>query len=646
MQQLTVMLLAASALFLLAGPAPARGASLLLDVAADHTCAPLDAVTATGEAPAGGRLAVSDGQGTVYAQQTVGGSFTAKFTVGGALGTNRVALLGADGAALAEATFKVDAKTGIRTNTGGYGAMWDQLQALIYGRGPRPRTIGGKPIRFYVSWLRDDTHVMKAYKYWEPQPGELQEHFLSIQTPEGIIYDYFTRAAANDERAQVFGPRYTRRDVAAGIGYDRLPVEADVEYLAVEAIYTCWQARGDNERMARQLPALERGLHYDMTDPLRWSEKFGLVKRGYTIDTWDFKFFGFDRSAIKTGNDVQENVFNIHPDTPMCIMHGDNSGMYQACRQMATMFAALSNTAKHDEYERLAEQFRTNLNKDCWNGHYYDHWVPVTPLNMDQGGIDGNKVLSLSNPYDINRGAPDQQQSASIIREYMGLRDKLKDEYFAEWVSAYPYWPKGFSGTAPGEYVNGGVLTIVAGELAKAAFQHGFEAYGTDIVDRIQALMAKQGGRLPCAYKPNGELTEGIPDNWGQAAVMSAMMEGLCGLRDDSVAFRDARIEPRWAAAGVTDATATARYGASTGYVAYRFEHDPAAGRIRITPVGSGSSFSFHVLLPQGASARSVTLAAKALEFRQSTVESSPYVDFDLKAPLGGTVEIAYGKAG
>ncbi len=261
---------------------------------------------------------------------------------------------------------------------------------------------------------------------------------------------------------------------------------------------------------------------------------------------------------------------------------------------------------------------------------------------MDQGGVDGDKVLSLSNPYDINRGVTDQQQAAGIIREYMDLREKLKGQYFAEWVSVYPFWPKGFSGVEAGTYVNGGVLTIVAGELAKAAFQHGFEAYGADILGRLQAMMAQQGGRLACAYKPDGTLTEGIPDNWGQAAVMSAMMEGLCGLRDDSVAFRDARIEPRWAAAGVTDATATARYGASSGYVAYRFQHDPAAGRIAITPAGSGQHFRFHVLLPQGAAAKSVTLAGKAVAFRQTTVESSPYVDFELSAPLEGRVEVAY----
>ncbi len=169
MQQFLLTAVVLSALLLLAGPVGA--ASLQLDVAADHVCAPLDTVTASGEAPVGSRLTLSDGQGTTYAQRPVEGSFTVALTVAGALGTDRVALLGPDGAALAEAAFPVDAKSGIRTDSGDYGPMWDRLQALIYRRGPRERTLGGKRVRFYVSWLRDDTHVLKAYKYLGAAPG-------------------------------------------------------------------------------------------------------------------------------------------------------------------------------------------------------------------------------------------------------------------------------------------------------------------------------------------------------------------------------------------------------------------------------------------------------------------------------------------
>ncbi len=391
-----------------------------------------------------------------------------------------------------------------------------------------------------------------------------------------------------------------------------------------------------------------------MSDPVRWSEEFGLVKRAYTIDTWDFKFFGFDRSHLKSGAEVQDAVFNVHDDTPMCIMHGDNSGMYQACRQMAAMFGALGNEGKRAEYDGKAEMFRANTDKHCWNGRYYDHWVPVTPLDMDQGGVDGCKVLSLSNPYDVNRGLPDHEKAAAIVRTYMDLREELKETHFAEWLSAYPCWPKGFSGIEADSYVNGGIIIIVAGELAKAAFHHGFEQYGADILNRVNDLLQKhweegkgqsdRGRRFsfPCTYTPSGETSHGIPDNWAQAAVMSAMMEGLCGLRDASTCFDDALIEPRWVAAGAERAVAIARYGASDGYVAYSFNHDTAARCIAMDVTGSGSTFTLRVLLPPGTAATKVTHSGEAVAFENTTVESSPYAEFSLEAPLCGRVEVEY----
>jgi len=453
---------------------------------------------------------------------------------------------------------------------------------------------------------------------------------------------------------RVFGERYYDLDEAEDIRYDRVPVEADVEYLLVEGIYTAWQATGDDAWMSRQLPGLESAIRYAMTDPVRWDERRQLVKRGYTIDTWDFKFFGFERDHLTPWAAVEEALFNIHDDTPMCIMHGDNSGMYQACRQVARMFAALANDQKRAEYDELADRFRENTDRHCWNGTYYDHWVPVTPLEADQGGVDGCKVLSLSNPYNVNRGLPDHDKCVKIISEYRRLRDRLNDTHFAEWLSAYPCWPKGFDGIKANEYVNGGIIIIVAGELAKAAFHHGFEQYGADILDRVNGLLqehweAHKGKtdrarrfKFPCTYKPSGEVSHGIPDNWAQAAVASSMMEGLCGLRDDSVCFREARIEPRWTAAGVAKAAATARYAASDGYVACRFHHEPAAARIELAATGSGRRFHFHVLLPAGTKAKEVTYRGEPVLFENSAVEQSPYADFRLDGVVCGTIDISY----
>ena len=49
--------------------------------------------------------------------------------------------------------------------------------------------------------------------------------------------------------------------------------------------------------------------------------------------------------------------------------------------------------------------------------------------------------------------------------------------------------------------MNGGVTSIVAGELAHGAFEHGFEAYGADILTRLLDLSEKTGGFLHCTYR-------------------------------------------------------------------------------------------------------------------------------------------------
>ena len=54
--------------------------------------------------------------------------------------------------------------------------------------------------------------------------------------------------------------------------------------------------------------------------------------------------------------------------------------------------------------------------------------------------------------------------------------------------------------------MNGGVTSIVAGELAHGAFIHGYEAYGIDILNRILALSNKTRGYLHCTYR--GEMPE------------------------------------------------------------------------------------------------------------------------------------------
>ena len=95
-----------------------------------------------------------------------------------------------------------------------------------------------------------------------------------------------------------------------------------------------WQATGDDQWLAQAMPKLEKGLDYTCSDPLRWDRHYQLVKRPRTLDTWDFldnMRSSYDRA--------------IHPDDPMGIFHGDNTGLYNARLIMAKLHRYLGNDA-------------------------------------------------------------------------------------------------------------------------------------------------------------------------------------------------------------------------------------------------------------------------------------------------------------
>ncbi len=85
----------------------------------------------------------------------------------------------------------------------------------------------------------------------------------------------------------------------------------------------------------------------------------------------------------------------------------------------------------------------------------------------------------------------------------------------------------------------------MAGELAKDASQHGYKAYGVDIMDRLMDFTAKFDGNLPCVMQPYGTKGQGIPNNWGQAAYASTIIEVLAGEVDNSYGFKKVTISPR-----------------------------------------------------------------------------------------------------
>ena len=376
------------------------------------------------------------------------------------------------------------------------------------------RTIAANP-----TWVRDHIHVMKGYQYWEQDITSFLDELIRIQHPEGFYYEIIGNAA-HDHQGFV-KPKHFLREDDKDLCWIRLEMEADVEYLMVEAAHRIWQATGDSEAMKGRLPSLERALEYDFTDPTRWNAEHGALMRTFSIDTWDFTY------------GISDHNRKIEPGLPMGIMHGDNSGLYRACLQLAEMLRAAGNNERAEFWEKRGEELRERVNKLCFNGTFYTHQILLQPVDT---GIREEDILSLSNAYDINRGLPTHDMAIKIIDEYQRRREAMQDTYFAEWFSINPPYPK-FGPYEADHYINGGVCGFIAGELAKAAFHHGREAYAADILNRVDQIVARDGA-IRFHYDRTGKDIGGGPAGWSAAAVMSAMVEGLAGIRDEATLFR------------------------------------------------------------------------------------------------------------
>lgn len=505
--------------------------------------------------------------------------------------------------------------------------------------------INGRQVSGYRSpdtnpiWLRDHTHQMKGFKYFDPDMTSALDIFREYQFEDGAFFDFFVHSETQTEPGQEL-PKAEDRflfDAQNQVQFARCGVEADVEYLAVESVYQAWQATGDDEWMASMLESMEKGLNYSITSEDRWSEEYGLVKRPFTIDTWDFEYGEFKEID---GRRVHTSC--IRGDHFWCIMHGDNTGMANSCRLLARMFEHIGDSERAQKWQERSDYFIHRTNEVCWNGRFYTHQVHLTPVEVD---ADEAEQLSLSNSYTLNRGVPNHEQCVSIIREYQRRRE-MHPDHLAEWYSIDPTFKNYAFGHnfAPGEYVNGGIMPLVGGELAHGAFQHGFEEYGVDILKRYYEL-AIEPKETYLWYRPDGSHWSGgsflATDGWGSAAMLYALMEGLAGIEDTSKLFETVRVSPRWAAAGERYAEVTAAYETSGAYFTYTFEQTDTS--ISIKTEGTGKSADFHILLPKGAQPQSITVDNQNVPFNIVKIEDSVYVDFN--AAVGINIEVVYSRA-
>ncbi len=520
--------------------------------------------------------------------------------------------------------------TFIKTGKAEFDDFYPRIKAFLQ-QDTLDMKIDNKKIRGYRSpdtksvWIRDYSDMMRGFKYFETDLKSTVEHFAETQAQNGRIFDYFTTFP---EKLPCEKENWSK--------YVRVPVEADVEFRFIKAAFLAWQCTGDDDWLQQLLPNIEKALEYIMTHPWRWDPQHQLVKRPYTIDTWDFAYTAGRHDWLQ---------FQITDDTYWGIMHGDNSGYYESFQILSFLYEYLNVPDRARYWSQRAIELKERMNNVCWNGRFYTHFVKLNPVDIPD--CDEAEQLSLSNPMNINRGVATHEMAVSIINEYRRRKDITGA--FAEWFSIDPPFPNGIFGDEvlkQGAYCNGGIMPLVGGELAKAMLDHGFERQGVETLKQYYTMIAEKNETY-LWYFPDGTASsvetstspDATPtDGWGSSAMLYAFIEGLAGIENASKVFKTLNVSPRWAAADVNDAQVRVGYEASNKSVSYTYTS--RKDFIELDMECSRSRVYFHVLLPNGRRAANVKAGGKDLEFNNTQIEPSTYVDFMTDISAKEKVEI------
>ncbi|MEN9937044.1 MAG: hypothetical protein RLZZ387_3623, partial [Chloroflexota bacterium] len=465
-------------------------------------------------------LRLYDGKGRpagAYPLELGEGAASVTVTPRGALGPQRAELL-AGGAIVAasEHLLTLEAETTLVTGLPRFDELYPRVRSFME-RCVLAYELDGVPVRGYRSpdnpllWLRDHTYQTRGFRYFERDVTSLPEAFRRAQLPDGSFPDFLARPPGVPDPG-------------------RKQVEADVEFLFVQAVYEAWQATGDDGWLREMLPAMRRAVAYTTSDSLRWDAERGLVKRPYTIDMWDFEY-GPTTTNPANGRPAPRHW--VDERTIWGVFHGDNTGLAHALELLARAEERVGDASRAPGLRAEAAGIVERLNELSWNGSFYAHHVPLTPF--DTPGVDEARQLSLSNTYALNRDVLRPSQAHDIINEYF-RRGERRGTTFAEWYSIDPPFPSGSYGLAgrpgedPGEYVNGGIMPLVGGELARGAFRYGAEPYGFAILHRYYFLVSSTGASYLWYYPEGNPGISGVDtlptDGWGSSAMLGALMEG------------------------------------------------------------------------------------------------------------------------
>lgn len=482
----------------------------------------------------------------------------------------------------------------IKTSSGKWERFCEQIEAFLAAN-LIELEIDGRTVRGYRSpdspalWIRDHSDIIRAGRYFEPDVRSAVECFANAQAANGRIFDHVLTSPLKNSSERENWEKWVR-----------VPVEADVEYRFVKAAHQAWQATGDMAWLREILPACELALTYSLSHPLRWDAEHRLVKRPYTIDTWDFDY---------TAGRTPWLNFQITDKTYWGISHCDNSGIYEAAWLLAGMHLELGHAGQATHWDNVAKGLRDRANKLLFNGRFYTHFYKLTPVSI--AGVDESEQLSLSTPMAINRGMATHEIAVAILQEYR--RRRARGHAFAEWFGIDPPFPDGIFGDEKlvgGAYINGGIFPLAGGELARAAFHHGFEQYGLQILEQYRQMIANTNATYLWYFpdgRPSTEESSTSPeaqptDGWGSSAMLYGFLEGLCGIEDLGCKFNPVRCAPRWAVTEEEAVDIELSYLASGATFGYEYRHDRQKKTLLLELRAEDTLVEIHVLLPENTS--------------------------------------------
>ncbi len=443
----------------------------------------------------GATLSVTDGQGRDYLNCKAAPVIT--FKVGGSLGTQTVTLRDTKNKVLAKRTFTVDAKTDMDDN-GKITRLFNLLHQgmLVYSpTGYEEVKWNGKTYRYFVSWVLDNNNTMKGMKYFSPYSNGLTDLFRETQQPDGRIWSFVNPNPDYYYYETAYTPiNCFRKDSDAW--FVRQPNENHVEYNFVNMMYQHWKASGDNGWMKLNLQCAARALDYCMTDSVRWSERFQLLKRPYCIDSWDFQV----NDEYTPFAYVSPTMVLVPGKTKYGVFFGDNTGYYKACNNLADMYDHAGMPGQAEKYRKRGEDILSRLIRLSWNGRFFTHFIDEDSTVVRHLGVDEKSQIAQGNMYSVNRGLT-HDMDVAIIKTYLELKENLPVGSPGEWYAIYPPFEKGFNmHDEKWQYMNGGVAGHGAGELARGAYENGYEDYASDIMDRLLDLGTRYGNRIWFSY--------------------------------------------------------------------------------------------------------------------------------------------------